>query len=212
MNTNPYSDLDVYHYIKENISSSSISLSLARTAPPLWRLRGKDPNLRPEYKDYALIQLFLCYKNQILSSNVNLPQKCLSYPYFVWGFSSLLLYIIIVLQLVWTLGMLIIWLDANHNSELCRKRRKMHGSFRNALDLAEAVKEVLGNELCAYSDREITRQLNKSKDGLRFYSGSRSIDDTNCGISHIGISSRKKENSRLRLHDNTLYGRGEVER
>lgn len=97
--------------------------------------------------------------------------------------------------------MFIIWLDANVNSELCRKGRKTRGSFRNVLDLAEAVREVLGDELCAYSESEIMRQLGKSKAGLKFYSTS----DTDSGISHIGISSLK-DGQRLRLRDKSLYG------
>ena len=95
--------------------------------------------------------------------------------------------------------MLLIWLDANVYSELCRKNRKMRGSFRNALDLAEAVKELLGDELCAYSDNEIRRQLDKSRTGMQFYS----TDDI--GVSHIGLSSLKN-GPRLRLVDKNLYG------
>lgn len=77
----------------------------------------------------------------------------------------------------------------------------MRGSFRNALDLAEAVREVLGDELCAYSENEIARQLGKSRIGLQFYSTS----DTDDGISHIGISSLKS-GQRLRLRDKSHYG------
>ena len=97
--------------------------------------------------------------------------------------------------------MFIVWLDANVHSRLCRNRRKMRGSFRNALDFAEAIKEVLGNDLCAYSDTEISQQLHKSGFGLQFYSTS----DTESDISHIGLSSLKG-GQRLRLHENRLYG------
>lgn len=97
--------------------------------------------------------------------------------------------------------MFMVWLDANLNSELCRKGRKMRGSFRNALDLAEAIREVLGDELCAYSDSEIARHLIKSGFGLQFCSST----DIDSGISHIGLSSLKG-GQRLRLPDKSLYG------
>jgi hypothetical protein len=146
-----------------------------------------------------------CYRNESLPEDFYLSAECLSKSYFVWGFSSLLLYILLSLQLVWTLGMFLVWLDANIYSELCRKGRKMRGSFRNALDLAEAVREVLGDELCAYSDKGIVRQLGKSRIGLRFYA---TTSDTDTGLSHIGLSSRRGETDRqrLRLRDDMLYG------
>lgn len=143
-----------------------------------------------------------CYAGEILPYGFEDSPICLAESYFAWGFSSLILYIILSLQLVWTFGMFMVWLDANLCSELCRKGRKMRGSFRNALDLAEAVKEVLGDELCAYSEKEIARQLGKSNIGLQFYSTS----DTDDGISHIGISSLKS-GQRFRLRDKSLYGR-----
>ena len=143
-----------------------------------------------------------CYADEILPHGFQDSPICLAESYFAWGFSSLILYILLSLQLVWTLGMFLVWLDANVCSELCRKGRKMRGSFRNALDLAEAVREVLGDELCAYSEKEIERQLGKSRIGLQFYSTS----DTDDGISHIGISSLKS-GQRFHLHDKSLYGR-----
>lgn len=142
-----------------------------------------------------------CLNNQLLPDDLSLDSKCIARSYYVWGFSSIMLYIILSLQLAWTLGMFLIWLDANVYSELCRKGRKMRGSFRNALDLAEVVREVLGDELCAYSDDEISRNLNKSRTGVQFYSTS----DTDNGVSHIGLSS-STNGQRLRLVDNSLYG------
>ena len=78
----------------------------------------------------------------------------------------------------------------------------MRGSFRNALDLAEAIKEVLGDDLCAYSNRKIARQLAKFGQGLQFYS---TKNTKNTGISHIGISSFTN-GQRLELEYKSLYG------
>ncbi len=78
----------------------------------------------------------------------------------------------------------------------------MRGSFRNALDLAEAVREELGDALCAYSDIEIARQLEKLRTGLRFYTSC----DEEKGVSHIGISSARSDQKEFALCDNMLYG------
>lgn len=148
------------------------------------------------------IRVQFCLEKTPLPPGFESSLECLARPYFVWGFSSILLYIVLSLQLVWILGMFIIWLDANIYSKLCRKGRRMHGSFRNALDLAEAIRELLGDDICAYSDKEIARQLAKSGHKLQFYSTS----DTDDSVSHIGISSFKG-GPRLRLNDGSLYGR-----
>ena len=78
----------------------------------------------------------------------------------------------------------------------------MRGSFRNALDLAEATREVLGNDLCAYSNRKIAPQLAKSGRGLRFYSTN---DSETGGISHIGLSSFTG-GQKFDLGHHTVYG------
>lgn len=156
----------------------------------------------PDLGNSIGLQSEYCFRNETLPWDFDESAQCVARPYFVWGFSSVLLYIILSLQLVWTLGMFMVWLDANLYSKLCRRGRKMHGSFRNVLDLAEAVKEVLGDDLCAYSNSEIARQLDKSGRGVQFYSTS----DADHGVSHIGISSFEG-GIRLRLDDKSLYGR-----
>lgn len=193
-------DTIIYDYIQAN------NLSTNFTASP----RLKFVDFRYTHFDYKLdgtpsydlegrpgILPSLCHQGNAIPWD---SAVCLGSPYFVWGFSSLLLYIVLSLQLVWTLGMFIVWLDANTCSKLCRKQRKMRGSFRNALDLAEAVREVLGDNLCAYSESEIARQLGKSGCGLQFYTS-----ETETGISHIGISSFKGDQG-LHLSDKVLYG------
>lgn len=146
-----------------------------------------------------------CYRGEKLADYTDPSPECMAISDYTWGFSSSVLYILLPLQLIWTLGMFFIWLDADIYSELYQKGRKMHGSFRNALDIAEAVKEVLGDEICAYLNKEIARQLDKSRARLRFYT----ISDADSGISHIGIGSNSSETGqKFRLHDNGLYGGG----
>ena len=85
-----------------------------------------------------------CYNNKTITAEfLQNSAECLPESYFVWGFSSLLVYIVLCLQMLWTLGMYIVWLDANIYSALCRSGRKIGGHFRAAADLSEAVYEVL---------------------------------------------------------------------
>lgn len=202
---NRHLERDVYDYIKANNLSSlhtevpdlPFAYSKSRSGTDWSTPDGSLSDLGNRIG----IQHIYCYQRSPLPPGFADSPECLARPYFVWGFSSVLLHITLSLQLVWTFGMFIVWLDANVYSKLCRKGRKTRGSFRNALDLAEAIKEVLGDDLCAYSNGKIARQLAKSGHGVRFYS---TKDTKDAGISHIGLSSFT-DGQRLQL-DNCLYG------
>jgi hypothetical protein len=142
-----------------------------------------------------------CYNNDTLSQDfLEAAAECLPENYFVWGFSSLLVYIVLCLQITWTLGMYLVWLDANLYSALCRSGRKVRGHYRAAVDLSEAMGEVLGKETCAYSDAELSRELERQP-GIRYYS----TDAQNEDVSHIGLSSRRV--GRVAFDSTKLYGK-----
>jgi hypothetical protein len=42
----------------------------------------------------------------------------------------------------------------NRKSELCQKGRQL-GKYRAVVDLAEAIRYDLGNDICAYSEKEL---------------------------------------------------------
>ena len=200
-------DPDVYDYIKANNLSSNITkvphLPFAYSGPHMglyWSPTNGSNSL--DLGDRIGINNTYCYQKNPLPSDFRNSSECVARSYFVWGFSSILLYIVLSLQLVWIVGMFTVWLDANVCSKLCRRGRKMRGSFRNALDLAEATKEVLGDDLCAYSNRKIARQLAKSGRRLQFYSTN---DSETSGISHIGLSSFTGS-QKLDLGHDTVYG------
>ncbi len=96
--------------------------------------------------------------------------------------------------------MLGVWLDANINSQLCRKGRKVRGYFRAAADISEAMRETLGDEFCAYSNSEIARELKRGQNGLRYYTNYVKHGE----VSHIGISSTRLDG--LALSDDAVYG------
>ena len=139
-----------------------------------------------------------CYNNDTLPGDLGSIAQCMPETYFVWGFSSLLLYIIFSIQLVWTFIMLLVWLHANMTSNLLFKSRKVRGNYRAVTDLAEAMKDVLGDEYCTYSDEDLSRELAQQGPALRYCT----TDLGDSGLSHIGLG----KHGRLTLDNTRLYG------
>ena len=139
-----------------------------------------------------------CYNNQTLNDLQSMAE-CLPEQYYVWGLSSLLLYIVLCLQITWIFGMYFVWLDANIYSKICRSGRRMRGDFRAAADLSGAMEEVLGNETCAYSNKEMLSALNRES-GVRYYATGGNDKD----VAHIGISSIRL--GRVPYNSTLLYG------
>jgi len=145
-----------------------------------------------------------CYQNHSIPDLMSLAE-CLPEKFFVWGFSSLMVYINLGLLMIWIFGMYIVWLDANIYSALCRSGRKVRGDFRAVTDLSEAMKEVLGTETCAYSDRELARELS-TQPGIQYYASDLPDDE----VSHIGLSSLRL--GRVQYNSTKLYGKYEKNR
>lgn len=78
--------------------------------------------------------------------DINLNGKCQQIQStYKWGFSFLVLFSVIILFLVWTLGMYILWVDAHLNSRFNRAGRTL-GIQRAALDLAHCIQKDLGTD------------------------------------------------------------------
>lgn len=194
-------------YLRANGSSSNRPDYTTQSGYDLVQIHGFETNITVKGHTYVFTNYTfrplqtVCYQNQSLPEDLTSIAKCIPEQYFVWGWSSLLLYITLGLQLAWTLGMLGVWLDANINSQLCRKGRKVRGYFRAAADISEAMRETLGDEFCAYSESDIARELEKEHNGLRYYTSY--VKDSG-DISHIGISSTRRDG--LYLRDDVIYG------
>ena len=119
---------------------------------------------------------------------------------YVWGLSSLMVTIVLSLQIIWILGTYLVWLDAERSSKLRRVGRRMHGPFRAAQDLSEAITEVLGHRTCAYTDDHLKNAL-KDQLGLRYYAEDAEDDE----VSHVGLTT--KPDRALKLNRDRLYGR-----
>ena len=143
-----------------------------------------------------------CYQNQSISSHqLKESAQCIQEQHFVWGLSSLLVKIMLALQMVWTLGTFLVWLDANLYSELCRNSRKIRGPFGATLDLSGAMREVLGDETCADSEAELAAQL-IHQPGLRYFFE----NIQHRGTSRVALSSVRLRN--VDLDGSKLYGTG----
>lgn len=73
--------------------------------------------------------------------------RCMPDNYFVWGFSCLLPYVIVTRQLAWTFGMVLAWTHANRSADLLFKFRMVRGIYHTTADLAEAIKDVLEDQV-----------------------------------------------------------------
>lgn len=86
---------------------------------------------------------------------------CVAESGYVWGFSSVMLSVSLVLECMWMIGCLGVWLDAHVNSELENMQRSSAGAVRTAFDLVEAAKKVLGDDISTYSNQELRDALKK---------------------------------------------------
>ena len=79
---------------------------------------------------------------------------------YMWGFSRSWVLITVCVTCAWLLGMWIFWVDADHNSQMSRKRRRL-GTYRAILDVGDVLRGELGDELGAYSEKELRRAVDK---------------------------------------------------
>ncbi|KAL8645328.1 MAG: hypothetical protein Q9226_007355 [Calogaya cf. arnoldii] len=152
---------------------------------------------------YNYFEESYCYDDLLLrpSEMKERHTVCINKEYFVWGFSSIILYVTLGLQFAWTLGMYCLWLDANLASKLVKAGRTIRGPFRAATDLAEAMKETLGDEYCAYTEEEIQKELERSGDLLRYSAAVCEDDDQ---LLHVGLTTRP--GAKVTLRKQKLYG------
>jgi hypothetical protein len=102
-----------------------------------------------------------CYKGEPLPSGWLSQDRlvCVSSPGYVWGFSSALTAMGLLLELIWAAGCWAVWFDAREHSRLGRRGRGSIGQLRSALELAEAIGRDLGPHAAAYSDGRLRKYL-----------------------------------------------------
>lgn len=90
----------------------------------------------------------------------------------------------------------------NRKSELCRKGRAL-GKYRAVVDMAEAIENSLGKEICAYSEEDISAELGARR-GVRYVVEERA--ERGVGVGHVGLS-EKGDGERVRMKFREPYGR-----
>jgi hypothetical protein len=126
--------------------------------------------------------------------------QCIPSGKFQWGFSSEVCLVFFCLNVLRAMGIFSVWVHMNRKSELCQKGRQL-GKYRVVVDLAEAIRYDLGNDICAYSEKELDSELAKVL-GVKY---GVSYRDSIC---HIGLSS-KEDSEALKLRYGDVYGRGQ---
>lgn len=116
---------------------------------------------------------------------------------YEWGFSSEWVLIAGCLNSLWLFGLWILWLDADTQSQFCKKGRRM-GTYRAIVDIAEAIREDLGENLAAYSEEELAAAL-RQQSKIKYYA----TEPKASSIAHFGLSSRKSD--RLQLSWDLAY-------
>lgn len=123
--------------------------------------------------------------------------RCVQRQGYAWGLSAVLALLGLILEAIWAIGCWALWLDAQVNSQLVKFRRS-GGEIRASLDLAEGVRRDLGANTCAYSDDELSRELDKCEPvGY-------SIEERD-GASHIVLVPARMQ-SRVKILEGRLYG------
>ena len=106
---------------------------------------------------------------------------------YQWGFAGEWVLLVICINGFWVFGLWILWLDTELKSQLTIAGRRM-GIYRAIADVSEAMREDLGSNLCAYSDRELARAV-KKQGPVKYYVQEAKGD----GLGRIGLSSRKSD-------------------
>jgi hypothetical protein len=125
--------------------------------------------------------------------------QCIPSGKFQWGFSSEVCLVFFGLNVLWDIGTFSVWVYMNRKSEMCQKGRQL-GKYRAVVDLAEAIRHDLGNDICAYSEKELDNELAKSS-GVKY---GVSYRDSIC---HIGLS-LKEDSVAFKLRYGDVYGKG----
>lgn len=90
----------------------------------------------------------------------------------------------------------------NRKSELCKKGRSL-GKYRAVVDMAEAIENSLGKDICAYSEEEIADELGTRR-GVRYVVEERA--ESSVGVGHVGLS-EKGDGGIVRMRFGEPYGR-----
>lgn len=114
------------------------------------------------------------------------------------------MYVTLSCNSAWVVGTYVIWAHANRKSELCKKGRGL-GKYRAAVDVAEAIMEELGPDICAYKDEESEKTI-KSRPPTTYFVSPSTLEELEADyVAHIGLPGDKGERA-VRLNYGQVYG------
>ncbi|KAF2140405.1 uncharacterized protein K452DRAFT_360019 [Aplosporella prunicola CBS 121167] len=159
---NPYASTESYYnnYIKQEGPSSGLSFFSGEQI----RLEGALLNI--ELNGYA-------FENKTYSGKV-LEEKGFCKPddaqdkMYQWGFSYLLLLIMVLLTYAWTAIILMLRWDTKRHSRLAKSKRGL-GTYRAILDISRAMQVQLGDKSQYFTNKELEKRLEKAPEGIQYY-------------------------------------------
>lgn len=86
---------------------------------------------------------------------------------YKWGFSYLLLFIMIVLTYIWAGILTAMHVEIRRKGQLARYGRRL-GLYRAVLDLSKAIREELGEEAQLFPNDKLEKLLTQAREGIRY--------------------------------------------
>jgi hypothetical protein len=97
--------------------------------------------------------------NDILTSDeANRLGSCQQTATYQWGFSFLLLFIVLILFLIWIIGTYVLWLDAFLHSRFDIAKRDM-GLYRAALDISSVIHSELDKDVDSLTPNRVLERM-----------------------------------------------------
>lgn len=86
---------------------------------------------------------------------------------YKWGFSYLLLFVIIILTYVWVGILTAMYVEIRRKGQLARYGRHL-GLYRAVLDFSKAIREELGEDAQLFPNSKLETLLGNAKEGIRY--------------------------------------------
>lgn len=147
----------------------------------------------------------VCYNGKLLTEDFRIEshKACTGGTNYVWGFSSFITRLGLLLECLWCSVCLHLWFYSAKHSTLAKYNRPCTRTVRNIFDLAVVIKHELGPHTCLYSDEQLRKAL----------AGSPPLCvatwENRDGIRHIGLASAdggEVPSRRLQLDSRQEYG------
>jgi hypothetical protein len=149
-----------------NISAFSVDYScLFEESPCFFGVGWQDPRSH-EFPFEGPDNVAFTVSNSNDKYDINYIQAngaCQQLSTYQWGFSFLLLFVLMLFTAIWALGTYVLWMDAYLNSRFDRASRGM-GTLRAVLDYAATIKRDLGTAAADnVGDRKLKAQIESDR-------------------------------------------------